>query len=106
MPGLPSIPLVILGKSLHLNGLQLLHPQTWNNSYFTQSTQSHLPTSPRGAAVINTDHVGGGRASWYCEEKLLDELIAGLAFIALKERRAAGKRAVGALCRIAAVVCR
>lgn len=63
-------------------------------------------TSPRGAAVINTDQVGGGRASWYCEEKLLDELIAGLAFIVLKERGAAGKRAVGALCRIAAVVCR
>lgn len=96
-----------LGKSFHLNGLQYHHLQNGNNSLFTQSIQEKTaPPTHWLQQLINTDQILGRRASWYCKVKFFNEFIAELAFIVLKGNggRAAGKRTVGTLSRVAAVV--
>jgi len=98
---------VTLGKSFHSNGLQHLHLQIGNNPLCTQSTREKTaPPTHCSQPLINTDQIRGRRASWYCKEKFLDEFIAELAFVVLKGSggRAAGKRTVGTLGGVAAVV--
>lgn len=98
---------VTLSKSLHLHRLRYLHLQTGNDSLFSWSTQEETtPLTRCSQQLINTDPVLGRGTSWYREEKFLDEFIAELALVVLKGNggRAAGKRTVGTLGGVAAVV--
>lgn len=105
--GLQLVACVTLGKSFHFNGLQYLHLQPGTNHLFTQSTQERTaPPTHWLQQLVTTDQILRRRAGWDRKEEFLDEFIAELAVIVQRGEggTGAGKRTVGTLGLVAAVV--